>query len=363
LLTINPFHVFFSQEARPYTLLMFWALLAIYCFVRLTNRITRAWLIGLTIAHACLFIVNIFGLLIPFVQFVFMLTNLRRYRRLFRAWFAVNMIAVLPLGAWYFYSYLVRGSIRSSAAWMPITTLPDLVLTFQNFLLGNMEGIQIVALLIFFGVIVWSLRNRVHPSQRFLLLWLTPLPLVWVAGLRRPIYGDRYLIVVFPALLLLLGYAFHSLQGRLGILIRSGLIVIMLVGVLQVYISPLYRKDQWREASTWIFEHGQEHDAIVASMRPIIVATAFYYSGKIRIQAARNDAETPQPLNLNGIDRVWLVIGYVELSSHALGEPYFLTGTIDQRRWLGQELPASFHFVESKVFNGVTVVLYQRGES
>jgi mannosyltransferase len=360
VLALNPFHVFFSQEARPYTLLMFLALLAMYVFVKLTRRITAGLLVALTVAHALLLLTNLFGLLIPFVQFIFMITDLRRHRRLFRRWYVVNIIAVIPLLLWYGYGYIARGSLRFSAAWMPLTTIVDLPLTLQNFLLGNLEGFHVLIVVAAGVLLVWALRRTPKPARKMLLLWLFPIVIVWLVGTRRNIYGDRYLIVTLPALLLLFGYALSVLPRRVGLAIRAVAVVILLIGVVQVYSSPLYRKDQWREAARWVAANEQARDAIVTTTPPSAIAIDFYYPGKLTVQLATDETNAAQPLALAGIDRVWIIVGYVELSGHAVAQPFFLRDGLDSPRTLiGADLPG-FRFVESRIFNGVSVALFAR---
>lgn len=334
LLTIDPFHVHYSREARPYTLLLLAALVAMLAFANLIRRSDRRWWPVLIVAHMALFITNLFALFIPLVQFLYLIFNLKRAGRLLIMWIVSNAIAIIPLVAWYAYMFVAReGQLRLAASWFPLTTPADLLYSFWNFTLGYLPVLTptiAMMLLILICLALLGIRyGSQFPRHRFslFLCWITPVLLVWFIGLRRPLYGDRYLIVVLPALLTLIAAGILSLDSLpLRRVVQALVVIAMLWGTWQIYDNPENRREEWREAAQLIESNQQPNDAIFTSELNAAISLAFYYHGDVPIHPASDlpDGGIPEEIGSTRPYHFWLVIGYAEFSPHRLGQPYRL---------------------------------------
>ena len=366
-LAVNPFHVFFSREGRPYTLLVFGALLAMYAFIWLLKRQERRWWLLLVISHAMLATTNLYGLLIGFVEFMYLATHLKRQYRLLRPWLAAQIVAVVPLAIWYTYAYVARGGqLRLSAGWMPIVGPVDAVYTFWNYTLGDVPPLTIftaVALLILLGLcgmaVAYLWRER-RNTVSLLLLWLLPVPIVLLIGMRRNLYGDRYLFVTLPALLILIAAGVQTIRWTtvrraVGII----LVALMLAGSLRIYTDPFYNREQWRSAAQIIQAAERPGDQIITYNLNAVIALDFYYKGTLPLDYLTDDSQVPHPVNVRDAKRIWLVIGYIRQSSHALTQPDILEADFSNDAVIAPyTLSVSKTVRQVWPMSGVTLVLY-----
>ena len=85
-LALNPFHLWYSQEARMYTMVVFFVLGSIYFFLRAIRENTwKSWA-SLVIFSALAYGTHYFALQIALVQFALILCRFRVLHRAFRKW-------------------------------------------------------------------------------------------------------------------------------------------------------------------------------------------------------------------------------------------------------------------------------------
>jgi uncharacterized membrane protein len=370
LLTVDPFYVHYSREARPYTLLLLAALVAMLAFANLIRRNNRQWWIVLVVAHMGLFITNLFALFIPFVQFLYIVFNLKRASRLLIPWMVANAIAIIPLAVWYGYMFVAReGQLRLAASWFPLTTPADLFYTFWNFTLGFLPDLTLplaVMLIALIALTVLGIRyGNQFPRHRFslFLLWITPVLFVWLIGLRRPLYGDRYLIVAVPPLLTLIAAGLLSLDSiLLRRLAQVAVVIAMLWGTWQIYDNPENHREEWREAAQLITANQQPTDAIYTSELNAAISLAYYYHGTAPIRPA-SDLPTggiPADLGTTAPYHFWLVIGYAEFSPHRLGQPYRLDWNANRAAIEKQfSIPPNATVLRIQPYAGLSVIEYE----
>ena len=143
LLTISPFHVWYSQEARMYTLLTVSALGAMYFFVQnLRLARIRNWL-----AMVLFIVVGInshhFAFFIPLVQFLYLVVTFKRNYGLLRPWVGAQLLAAMSLIPWLMI-ILDWGNFYLSSATRQSPTAYDLFQTLWNFSLGYTQQITLV---------------------------------------------------------------------------------------------------------------------------------------------------------------------------------------------------------------------------
>ena len=90
LLTISPFHIWYSQEARMYTLVTFLVLLAHYFLFRQLRTNARANWLGYGAAMLLALYTHLFALLIMMVHYVFFTLYYRFLKPLTVRWFGTG---------------------------------------------------------------------------------------------------------------------------------------------------------------------------------------------------------------------------------------------------------------------------------
>jgi mannosyltransferase len=353
LVALNPFLVWYSQEARMFMPATTFALVAMYgtlqtttCKLRMANR--RQVL--LAICYLLLAICGFTAALYTYLFSAFLLPVAGAWVLLGRwvtrkapgaGWrlglglgaLGVVGILFLPLArsAW-----LVSGGESApgrafedmgAALWRMLQVYalgwpqwPDRIVTALT------AGAGLLALM---GLVVpmrWQNANGKRRSAirnpqwggLFLALWLA-LPLLFgglLLARDRTVFAEtRYFIFLVPALCLAWGRAlawFWSRQRAAG-LILSVLVFGVMLAALPADWSPQNRREAWREAAAFVQSHAGSNDAIVIQADYVHPAFERYFVGSQPIFYPFTDrlsdpAQVEGPLNgLAGYDTVWLV--------------------------------------------------------
>jgi mannosyltransferase len=373
LLALNPFHVWYAQEARMYSMLMLFALSASYFFLRAVRDNSRRSWGGLVASCTLAYYSHYFAFFIPLIQFTFFLCTLRTHYRLFRKWVLSQIIAALPLAPWLVAYYAF--ACRSGQAWahglFPKPGLLAPVETLWKFSLGSTDTLTPVLALFLtaFGLTfflgVKSSRMNCPHFRLFTLLWLgVPIIFTFLLALRRSFYLDRCLIIALPAYLILLAI------GIVGIgkpLIRWGLtsaiILAMTFGLRQLYFAPLFFKEDWRAATSYIQSQYRDGDIIVSRYVQDGEPLFYYYQGNPD-WAALSVEKITMPLEFvtRHHQRLWLV--YYRPRLYAAGHSISRLDAFSL-----EEEPAPFirewlvanqdNLLAERNFPGVYVVLYR----
>jgi mannosyltransferase len=319
LLALNPFHVWYAQETRMYSMLMLLTLSAAYFFLRVVRDNSRRSWNGLVVSCALAYYAHYFAFFIPLIQFTFFLCTLRTHHRLFRKWVLSQIIAALPLAPW-LVAYYALASHSLQGVGHGLIPKPGLlapVETLWKFSLGSTDTLTPVLTLILaaFGLVLFlgvksSGRTESPHFRLFTLLWLgVPILFTFLLALRRSFYLDRCFIIVLPAYLILLA------MGIVGIgkpLIRWGLtsviILAMTFGLRQLYFAPLFFKEDWRAATSYIQSQYRDGDIIVSRYVQDGAPLFYYYQGNPD-WATLSVEEITMPLEFvtRHHQRLWLV--------------------------------------------------------
>ena len=335
LLALNPLHVWLSQEARMYGFLILLATLSMLFFwqaVR-TNQ-ARYWL-GLTVVNALLFNLHYFGLWLPFIQFVALLTDFRRYFGRFRYWVLAQFVAGLALLPWIFFTAR-RPAQTFGIGFLDRPDLLDLPLTYWNLAIGFSRGnfwpLTGLALLAVTAALLLGLTQptaRLWPAQKIVVLWLIlPVGLVWLISQRRSFYADRYLSFVIPALLLLVSLGLTRLKAKGWRWLLIGVVLAANgYGLLLTARDPAFLKDDWRGAVAYLTAQEQPDDVILLYSTHIQFPFGYYYAGQLPQKPISLNLENYplEPLTA-GHNRAWLVYPYTRRPTHYPMQPLLPQG-------------------------------------
>jgi mannosyltransferase len=206
----------YAQEGRSYALVLACAVLASYLLVRAAGEPGRRWLAGYGCAVAALGLLNLFGLLLLAGHAVFVLA---RHRALLRRWLAAAALAGLPALPVAAAAWQQRGQLGWLTA--PGATAPnDLIL----WLAGSAGSVAVLVVLIGLG-----LRSRAGAPAAWLALpWLAapPVLLLSASAVGTPVYAERYVAFILPALALLAGVGLAAIPVApkvIAVLLIAGL--------------------------------------------------------------------------------------------------------------------------------------------
>jgi mannosyltransferase len=276
LLAFSPTDVYYSQEARGYTLTIFLVLLSASFFVRAVeeNR-ERDWLLW-TVLSALAVYSHFFACLVVIAQAASLLV-LRKpglwRRMLLHAALIVFLTAPgLP--------FIFRGTPTQDPSLLQWPRAsPKELLHLASFLGGSGEKLILSAILWIAAVrSIW--RERVERDREIfwrgaLLVSWTALPIVilGLVSIINPLFVQRYLIFCLPATVMLAARGMTALpQRRLGLWLVVALCVFSLVNVFMGYSKP---REDWRSAAAAVFASAAPGDAVV--IFPFFARTGFDY--------------------------------------------------------------------------------------
>lgn len=371
LLAFNPYHIWFSRMARPYTLFFVVALLASYYFLALLRgeRSTANWLAfaGLT---AAAYMTHFFAAALPLAQYAVFAFALRGNRGMLRRWLLVQIVAFIPL-AWWIYRLGTQDVVSFGIAWIPDPSPLDPLITVANLgagFDGTPRAYFVPALIaVAAGVLpgirrAWCERRRNRTDLYWLWLVLLAVIPVFAISLVRPIYADRYFIVCQPAVLLLmlrgwqdLGTRGASARWRYAVPLLAG--VLLLTGVLHVALM-LHREDNerqaWDRAAATIATQWQPGDAFVMEPALGLLPVLRYWDDEEQV---RENLYEPGSDDIDAAARLWAVYPNPRVNVHRQGvvadfDPFQPDSPMG--RWLNTQRE---QVIRRYDFNGVTVLL------
>ena len=348
ILAISPFHVHYSQEARPYSLLMLLSLVSIYYFIIFLKSNKKkdiivyilTTLIGAYTHHFIFF-------LLIFQNIYFFIYNIKN-KKLVKIWLIsqCTIALVFLLYSPHFLKHIILGMNGGFTYLNQHFSLFSIIKTAYVFILDFsfinadycipcfyvnpfiifLTGV-VFLLLIFLGIknlffYEKSFKEFIYKNEKliFLILYLTmPILLFYIISFVIPLFQVRYVIYSSAPLYILVSRGISGFKKR----IKLALIVLLLFlfsFVLYGYYDDV-TKEQWRETSNFIDKYSKENDVIIY---PHSIFVFDYYNIKIDKKRLTPNPllNTPgpteiygEPLNPKDMDkitsnynRVWLVL-------------------------------------------------------
>ncbi|HET8999372.1 MAG TPA: glycosyltransferase family 39 protein [bacterium] len=283
LISINSYHIEFSQYARSYSLLAFLATLSSLLFVNCLERPCWGnWLgylvVGVLGVYSHLFAA--FVLLAQWVSLVFL-----RLRDVpWRGWLisALCMVLLLlPLGI------IAMPRTPTWGTWVPVPKFRDI--PYVYFVLTGERGGRTGILLVLFYCIACviallgarrarAFSGTLRPLWRygFLLTWLfLPVLAAFAVSQVKSIFFAHYMIICLPPLMLLAAVGLDAMPKRALI---GGLVIVTLLSSHQIYkyYVDYNGHEDFRGATRYILSHVRAEDAVVI-FAPYIQKSFEYY--------------------------------------------------------------------------------------
>ena len=284
LLCINDFHISYSQEARPYTLFVLFAIISFYrlsIFLK-TTTLKNAIFYGLSIG--LVLNINFFGLITDFSQsliilFYIILSRKENAISLFKKSLisgVIGLVLFIPN-----YKILIK-LLNFKSFWIPRPTEDALEVVFSK-LLGNSEiTLYLFAFIFFFylySIAQESTKKIIEESIRtnplsfsFIMLFFWGVAFVSVLIMKS--YGetslilDRYFITVIPVFLLVLAIGIELIKNNiLKILLITSIFIFSLFNI--VIVKKYYQnisKSQYREVGAFILDNNKEKNTVFTSL-------------------------------------------------------------------------------------------------
>jgi mannosyltransferase len=314
LLAISPFHIWYSQETRMYTMVATLMLVASWLLMRLLQRDRwQDWLwYGFCLLVAAY--THYLALLVPMAHYAFFALNLRLAKPVFYRWLCCSAIVGLLFGIWAVLILSTGGFTQAAIGWIAPARWYEPLFTLYTFAAGPTVSplqvwgyLSLAACVAALAVSARMIKGRQSAARslprgvpadrgqvarilmpRLLVWWLVvPIVLTWAISLdlpipqKRSVYVDRYLITALPPFLVLVAWGWVAMaQHRKRWAAAAVLCVLPVCGLAlrNMYADPAYARDGWRAAMSFL-DTAQQSDDILF-LRPNQTLPLVYYGDR-----------------------------------------------------------------------------------
>lgn len=220
IMGLSPFHLWYAQEARNYSMVLFLGTLSSYLlFKAIEERKLKIWIFFILVSITGLY-TNYFFILLFIAQLMYLGTFFNRLKLNLK-----NLIPFLVIGLGflpYLRRFLVKFSYVRRGFWIPQPKFSSLLVTVENFILGynaNFLLYLLVDILVATALIIVIIKlknSQIKPVIIFcLFLFLIPIIFAFLfSKLFFSVYLDRALIIASPYFYLVLSFGLLSLNKR-----------------------------------------------------------------------------------------------------------------------------------------------------
>lgn len=338
MLALSPIAIFYSQEARVYSLLVFLVLLSTFFLLNyLQGKKYYSWFLMFT--NTLIFYTHIYGALFILMQSLYVI----HCKKFTLRWFISQVSAVILFLPWLTILLKQLLIVQRNLGWINL---------LNGFVLGEYL-IYFMGSFIVFGICIaaWVLHPKV---DRFLLLFSLPLFIVIVMGFFIPIFHERYILYTLPFL-----YLFFATKLTKIPVVFTYIVIIALLAV-SFHQGMTLQKDDWKSIAADILEFNRTvlvHPYYQQEVLSYYVDKDCFYSDDVYGCMARNHSIISLSDEENHCTANASVSNYWPLGFYA---PVML---IDVRSYLYDDIPCNLFFNNSdngyilkktKTYNGVT---------
>lgn len=268
LLSINPLHIYYSQEARMYALAALAVALNIFLLVKVIKgeKVNLLFLVLSNLAilmsdYIAYFIFPAELIIILFIRKITSPTPLKKCG-VVMTWVSALFIAGI-LSIWWlpiFLKQLNVGAVASAnlPTWKFVAgsfDFKNIPLTFVKFIIGKIslaDKTLYAALLLpvgsLFGFLLWRGQDKLGDFQKKLLVaWiLIPVFLATVISVVIPVYNYFRVLYIVPAFVTLIAGGILSFKGKLKYIFFAAIVSIEMFCALVYLLNPSYQREDWK---------------------------------------------------------------------------------------------------------------------
>lgn len=400
LLAISPFHIYYSQELRMYTLISFLSIMSTLLFFKALEENKNIFWFGYIIFSVLILNIQAMTSLILFAQAAFFFINIKRYKPLLKKWVISHAVIISFFILWLiiflrkvsFVIGMYGNSNHIIDKPLPVS-LKNVFFTFKNFSIGyNAAKFTFITMsALFLSLFLWGAVKIKKKRELTLLLCCLVIPICAtfvVSKLGIWFYVDRYFISNSVFFYLIVASGVSSLKKKYSIPVLFSIAIFSAFALMNYYrnyfpdpslTSVEHRwveaKKEWREAAGYLSENFQEGDVIFHTCVNTTLPLRWYFAlghpglerGDEIVLRFDSNSQKPVPyayseregvfidysgkISIDDQDRVWLVLSWWNFDPQPLFPPVIKIVEWMEKYYIKSEL---------KEFNGAIVYLFTR---
>jgi len=277
LLAAAPLAVYYSQEVRMYAQVTMLSLVAVYAYAR-----RWTWLYALA-GLATLYTQYLGAAVLIALNMHALLWWRSQTRREWLGWLAANAVIALGFLPWLPTFIAQQSHALNTSPRTPAGLAVDTLTAYGGGIAhGNVLSVAggVLVVLAIAGAAFW--RDK-PVATLALFVWLAPLVLVVILGLRSGLFEVRYLVLSLPGLALLAGAGIVRLARQPIAAVGVGFLALVpaALGLSAQYFDPALARDDYRSLVAAIETDARPGDVVVLSAPNQIEIFAYYYRGPL----------------------------------------------------------------------------------
>ena len=350
---LSPLLIWYSQEARSYSFLIFMGLVGTVALVKLFLRPNLGWWLLFVVAMSAALYTHYGAFLLIPVQLVLLAASLATKQSRITAvffWLAGWAITIIAYWPWLhspaarsFLGHLKTGSYPAQLFADKFNVDPSHIM--KIFAAGLLVAIPIGLFLVYRlfqkNNNLWIRLRTQKWIQSFLVLLF--IILLWASVIPRGYSIKKQLVIFWPFVLLFFSW-FWPWEKSYQKLLASLLILSLLASFVNISLIP---KAQWRETVSFIIKQSTKKDVVL--LLPSYMTSPFDYYSQGRIaRYGINPSSSLSELEslMNDYGRVWLVSPQVDIA--------------DPEKKIESWLKQHANRIEEKSFYRILIHLYQK---
>lgn len=302
LYSLSPFIIWYSFEARTYSLLTLVTCFAHYYFLKMIRTNGEKGDVGYFFSVLIGLFTHYFFFFVIFSQFFYLIVwymkkkkeqaqeiySISKNKNVLNNFFVPVIIAVCIFIPWVLY-FLLRGAASETQPLIDNPSIYSLLQTIVNFLFG-FQSTSIQSLLVALWplslvpiFLIFSKREVDAPFENiryFLIMTILPIALVFLISFVKPVYLVRYLIFTIPSFFLLFSWILFHISRQVSTAILTIFAFIMFgFLMLQNFSNATPVKEDYKSVSSYLFNKTSPNDVVLVTAPFTIYPLDYYYKG------------------------------------------------------------------------------------
>ena len=387
LLAISPFHIYYSQEVKMYSLFILFSFLSVSFLILSIREDKYFFWAGFIISSTLNLYTHYYAILVTSVEIITFIIailgsgrspDLPFTKKTIKNCIASNVLILLFFSPWI--PIMLREHFFKTAGfvttWIPKPTLKTFFYTFKNFAVGfsSTRWNYLIAAIIFGFLLILGFFELYRKKVLFFFIvpfFFIPILTLFLVSQYRPIYLDRYLSFLIPVFCLIVSLGMSKFKPGSVAMLLLLITLFSVSGYARLYENLPYLNQAPGEheripikpAVKYIEDNFHEGDIVGHSCRSTLLSFEYYSGRKQHFLAVNNFEKYPQgsawnhssllpelvPDAIKGAKRIWLVLSW--------WDPLPSLDPISQelKNWMDK----NYKQVSSKNFKGIQLYLYE----
>ena len=313
IISLSSFHIYYSQEARSYSLMVLLTLLSLYFLIKILTSRNLAVSIGYIIVSILLIYTHIYGIFIIVVQNIYILTlYLLSHKTIktnvFKVWILFQSIIVIAYMPWIFFGLIKQIELVHHYHWYPAPKIMQIISTIRQYSGSSRIFLIFFPVFAFLSTVGFKIdykkpmdwKNLFDSIKKlnvvlyiseaskiyFLLLWfILPIILPFLISIYiTPIYVIRLTITASLAFYIITAKGINDIIEKH---LKSKWIKLTIISILIIFSARsiwesynTIKNEQWKEVTNFVNHNASSGDLIVFYPGDKFILFAFDYYTK-----------------------------------------------------------------------------------